>query len=208
MTVVTSVDLVLGTLIGALFILAFRLQRIAWPGYYFAFGELIYGLRATITPMAVLMRTGIVFMFALLSFALLRRSFPVYFGIALGSFLIVWPAIVLPLQVEPVLYHRRKWLLLAYGLFVAYSVLTARVAELTYSALRPIVPMYIATWKDPARVLTFLGDSVLVLVLTPIIGVAFWRLLAWLNKEFALRGAEMEDEMEEYLYGAEPREEA
>jgi hypothetical protein len=200
-------DLVAGFTLALLFVLMFRLQRAAWPEYYFAFGELIYGLRGSIAPLAFLLRTGFVFAFCLLSFAILRSGFPVYYGVSIGSFLIVWPAIVMPIQVEPLLYHRRKWLLLVYFLFVVFSIAIARIAQLVWSAVAPLLPVYVATWKDPTRIVMFLGDTLLALLLMPLVGAALWWILAWLKRDYQLEASQMNADMDLFLYSAVDKEE-
>jgi hypothetical protein len=190
----TAADLSLALGVTILFLVMFRLQRALDRDYYFSLGELIYGIRASIAPLAFALRALLIFAFALVGFVVLRRTFPVYFGVGLGSFLIVWPGVVVPIAVEPLLYHRRKLVLFAYFMFVAFSLLLTRVAEFAYAALAPSLSLYAVTWRDPARLISFLGDKVVDSVGTVFVGFVLWWLVRFLKREIVLRSSEIEED--------------
>lgn len=112
--------------IALLFVGMFQIQRLI-KGYYFGFGELVYGVRASIEPLAFLLKALMIAFFAVLCFSVTHAEAVTIAGVTLGSFLIVWPAVLYP-GIEGT--SSQRWYLYASFLVFAggsYALATAGV---------------------------------------------------------------------------------
>lgn len=187
-------ELVLGCLYAFGFVGMFALQRVISPCYYFGAGELVCGLRTNIRPLALVIRVALIVAFSVFAYSFSGSLFPVYYGVAMGSFLIVWPAVLEPDVVgEPRLAHRRVLLYTIYAVFIGSAVAFARVGVILQPVLGSWGASYYAAVREPGWLIRFVGDLLLGGVLVEVLR----RLMQKANLEVEWaekRDAEMEAE--------------
>jgi len=144
-------------LIALLFVGMFQIQRLI-KGYYFGFGELVYGVRASIEPLAFLVKALMIAFFATLSFSVTHAEAVTIAGVTLGSFLIVWPAVLHP-GIEGT--SSQRWYL--YGSFLvfvggSYALATAGVWAYAQAAPVRNVVYGLVLWVGGDLLLGFLKE--------------------------------------------------
>ena len=127
-----TVDLVYVVVVGIALILSFFVQKMLDPTNYFGIGELLYGSKS-LTPKALLIKMGYIFLVSIVFYVLGLNRNIIILGIGIGSFLLVWPAILYPETLEwwtsgP--RRLRKFLYLFYFIFIVISIIMPFLAVL------------------------------------------------------------------------------
>ncbi|MBA1335661.1 MAG: hypothetical protein HPY66_1287 [Firmicutes bacterium] len=183
------IELLISFFLAFAYVLMFYLQRIRDNVYYFGFGEVIYGLKTSIKPLAFFIKAFYIYTFAFFSYLFFRTEKVVILGVVLGSFLIVWPAILNPKFVDYRLADKRKTILLSYLLFVLLSAVVADFGVTSLILIKPMLQEYLNIWHDPFRLFVFLMDGIFFTV----ISCAFIKILKVLNREVRLKTAVTSD---------------
>lgn len=165
------------------FVLIFYVQRVRDPIYYFSFGEIILGIRTTISYKALFLRFIIIFAFGFIISIVFSSMFITCFSGFLGSFLIIWPAVLNPASTDFRLQKKRQFLFLAYVLFVFLCTLIGYLAFIFLSFIKPSILLYFSAFHLKNRVILFVGDFIAaVFILVVIKSIA-----KILDKEIKLR---------------------
>lgn len=152
--------LLLGCLYAFGFVGMFAIQRAMFPGSYFGSGEIILGLRTNMKPIALVVRVLMIVGFSILAYSLSGTHFPVYYGASLGSFLIIWPAIIAPDAVtEPRLAHKRWLLYTIYVAFIVSTIAFTRLGIMLQPLLHSWSSSYVKACHEPGWLIRFVGDT-------------------------------------------------
>lgn len=160
----TLIDLTFMFLIAIGFVLMFRIQRNLFPKKYYELSRRVFG--RGITRRMRIIRTILIFAYSILTFYVIKDDTLTILTISLGSFLIVWPAILNPYLFdlnemggygEYTVYINKKGkvvLYMAYSLFVLSSGALAYIAT---SFGEIILRMTIDSFKEWLGGLIFTG---------------------------------------------------
>lgn len=109
-------DLIFSFILGLLFIGMFLAQKKFFPSKYFSLTEVI--LETKVTYMMILVRTGMIFVYGLVCYKISSSAEVVLLGGVIGSFLIIWPAILNPSNIY--IHPRKKleWVLVIGALLI------------------------------------------------------------------------------------------
>ena len=170
-------------LISMLFFGMFFIQRYSGNVYYFGFGEIVYGFKTSIKPIAVIVKFLMIICFTFIIQFLFQNELLVLSGVFLGSFLIVWPAILNPENIDYRLHNRRKIVYLLYFCFILASVYAGYWGIKLTSILTPIIKGYFKQLFTVNRIVPFLIDGIIFSGLV----VLFNKFNSILNKEIKTR---------------------
>lgn len=190
-------ELIVSFLFAFVFILIFYVQKVRYPTYYFSFGELIYGIKTSIKLKAFLIRFIIIFIFGFILSLLFSSLFITCFSAFLGSFLIVWPAILNPNMIDYRLSNKRKLVILFYVLFVFSSVCIAYCGFLVSLCIKPAALEYFGYISGNGRSVILIGNIVVPLIISSILLKLMKSMLGIFDKEIKLSGSHAEKDEKE-----------
>ena len=189
MTSFSIYELIYSFICGIIFVMIFYVQRVKDPIYYFSFGEIILGIRTSISYMALFLRFLIIFVFGFIVSLVFSSIFITCFSAFLGSFLIIWPALLNPESTDFRLRKKRGLILLAYVLFVFLSILISYLSSIFMSFIRPSILTYFSAFHIENRLTLLVGDF----VVTTVFIVVFKSIAKILNREIKLQNKEDND---------------
>lgn len=179
--------------ISFLFFGMFFIQKYSGNVYYFGFGEIVYGFRTSLKPLAVILKFLMIICFTFIIQFFFRNELQILLGVFLGSFLIVWPAILNPEHIDYRLRNRRKVVYLIYFCFIIASIYAGYWGIKLNSILTPIIKGYFKQLFTVNRIVPFIIDGVLFSGLV----VFFTKLNSILNKEIKTRYDEYDFDQED-----------
>lgn len=145
-------DLLIILIISLCFVFLFKLQKKVLYPKYFTNSELVTG--SNVTYKMLLARFIITFLFGLLTYTIVKNQSVILIGTFLGSFLIVWPVFLNPVQTysfpySDILIQKKdeKIIFIIHFLFIITSVLTVYTATI----LTPEIINY--TWNNRIELL-------------------------------------------------------
>ncbi|MCQ6521320.1 MULTISPECIES: hypothetical protein [Bacillus] len=112
----TITDLIISFAFGLLFIGMFLAQKRFFPSKYFSLTEVI--LETKVTYMMILVRIGMIFVYGLVGYLITESAEAVLLGGIIGSFLIIWPAILNPLNIYIQPNRKLEWVLIIGALLI------------------------------------------------------------------------------------------
>lgn len=192
MTIFVLYELIYSFICALIFVMIFYIQRVRDPIYYFSFGEIILGIRTSISYKALFLRFIIIFAFGFIISLIFSSIFITCFSAFLGSFLIVWPAILNPASTDFRLRKKRRLVFLAYVLFVFSSTFICYLAFVLLLFIKPSIPIYFSAFHIKNRLILFVGDYFLIAVIL----VVLKSIARILDREIKLQDKE-NDELEE-----------
>lgn len=157
----TVYDLLKSLIIAFLYVGVFRVQAKIDPQNYFGFGELLYGLRVSIKPLAFLIKALIIFVFSIFSFIIVKNDILVMLGIGVGSFLLVWPGILYNNVLDYKLRKRRKLVITVYVIFIILSVVISWFGIIVSVFIKPLTIEYVKSFNNASHLYTLLMDGFL-----------------------------------------------
>lgn len=118
----SNLDLLCMFIISLLYVSLFKIQRALTPMKYFSNSEIV--MHESVSPMQILIRYVLIGIFSIsLSFIFNIQENIIIVGNSLGSFLIIWPALLLPkLSYETFISKENK--LLIYFLHIIFIITT------------------------------------------------------------------------------------
>lgn len=179
----TVCDLLKSLIIAFLYVGIFRVQAKIDPQNYFGFGDLLYGLRVSIKPLAFLIKALVVFVFSIVSFIIVKNDILVMLGIGVGSFLLVWPGILYNNVLDYNLRKRRKLVITVYVIFIILSVVISWFGIILSVFIKPLTIEYVKSFNNASHIYTLLMDSFFIFILCKI----YFYMLNILNKDVSTK---------------------
>lgn len=114
--VFTITDLMFSFILGLLFIGMFLAQKKFFPTKYFSLTEVI--LETKVTYMMIIVRIGMIFVYGLVCYGISNSAEIVLLAGVMGSFLIIWPAILNPSNIYIQPRRKLEWILVVVVLLI------------------------------------------------------------------------------------------
>jgi hypothetical protein len=174
--VFTIIDLLVIVLISFIYVATFRIQKIISPSDYFGFQEIVYGVRKSIRPISIVIKFAVILFYSSLCFMAIKNGPNIIVGVTLGSFLIVWPNIMNPYNLDPKLVRKKMILYIWYIIFIISSGFIAHLGVLIILLLKNFIS------SNSINIMRLILESIIVAVL----GWLLKYISKYLNKEISI----------------------
>lgn len=161
----SMIEIFLIVIFGMLFVLLFYIQRYKYPIYYFNFGEIIYGIRTNIKPVAFIVRLLIILSYSFILSIFFKNCRVPVTATTFGAFLIVWPGFLHQDVIYSQVYRKRILLYFSYVIFILVALSGAFLGFQIFCLIEPLFKSYTVNILNIDRLFTLVVDGIIFFIL-------------------------------------------
>lgn len=165
----------------------FKIQKKLTPDKYFSFSDIIYGMDFIPTRLAALIRVLLIYLLGLVSIFFFKDTKVVLIGLTFGSFLIVWPGFLDPINVDPRVVNKKFTLYSMFVFFVLSTYFITKLSIISFDIIEEFLSIYLRSFDNTERIITLFGDFIFTSTLALLIGYFLALSKKQLNKEIILK---------------------